>query len=155
MFRYSTYTRAIALTFALALFASCSDDDDPAGGGPVDSTAPAVTSVTAVDANHIDVVFDENVQRGSAETIGNYTIVEVAPLATSGEIAPGDTLVVNGAALQSDQRTVTLNTLPMGNVDYDMSVDGVKDAAGNTIGAPVTTSFTGSIAPDLTAPELV
>lgn len=156
MIRYSTIARAIALTFSLVLFASCSDDDSPAGGGSTDTTAPSVTSVTALDGNHIEVLFDENVQRASAETPGNYVIVEAAPIvAASGGVAPGDTLLIFGAALQSDQRTVTLTTDTMGDVGYDMSVANVRDASGNAIGTPVARSFTGSSDPDVTAPELV
>jgi methionine-rich copper-binding protein CopC len=154
MLRHSACARATLLALSIAFLAGCSDDDNPAGGGPADTTAPSVTSVTSIDANHIEVLFNENVQRGSAETPANYVVVEAAPLAASGGV-PSDTLLIAGAALQSDQRTVSLTTGPMLSVDYDMSVDGVKDVSGNTIDTPVERSFTGSSDPDATAPELV
>ncbi len=103
------------------------------------------------------MVFDENVQRESAEMSCAYTIVEATPLAgveleSSG---PGDPLAINGFALGSDQRTVTLTTGPMSNADYDISVTAVQDVSGNVMTAPIARSFAGSTAPDLTSPVLV
>ncbi len=146
---------AILLTFALV--AGCSsDDDNPAGGGSTDTTPPGVASVTALDAGHIEVVFNENVQRASAENTGNYLIIESStPLGGFQTDAPGDTLAVAGASLGTDQKTVTLSTFTMGANPYDMSVAGVKDASGNTINTPVQKSFTGSADPDATPPQLV
>jgi Bacterial Ig-like domain len=154
-FHHNQFLRALAFTFAVALVAGCSDDDDPTGGGTTDTTPPSVASVTAVDGNHIDVVYNENVQRESAEDVDNYIIIETTiALAELGSV-PGDTLIILGAALGSDQKTVSLSTDPMLDAPYDLSVTGVKDASGNTIVTPVVSSFTGSTDPDLTAPELV
>jgi hypothetical protein len=151
-----TFLGALAFTFALALVAGCSDDDDnPTGGGTTDTTPPSVASVTAVDESHIDVVYNENVQRESAENLDNYLVVETTVALANAASAPGDTLAIWGAALGSDQRTVSLTTDPMLAAPYDMSVTGVKDASGNTIVTPVVSSFTGSTDPDVTAPELV
>ncbi len=147
----------LVAAFAVAI-AGCSNDDNPAGGGSTDTTAPSITSVTAIDAGHIDVVFDENVQRATAEDVGNYLIVETStPLSSFKGIAttPGDTLLVSGASLHGDNRTVSLSTDPMTGAPYDMSVTGVKDASGNSINTPVVKSFTGSTDPDITPPAVV
>ena len=148
----------LVTVFAIAIAGCSSDDDNPAGGGSTDTTPPSITSVTAIDAGHIDVVFNENVQRATAEDVDNYIIVETTtPLSSFKEIAttPGDTLVLDSAALNSDNRTVSLSTSPMNAAPYDMSVVGVKDASGNSINTPVLESFTGSIDPDITPPEVV
>ena len=152
---YNRFLRALVFTFAAALVAGCGDDDDPTGGGPTDTTPPSVASVSAVDGNHIDVTYNENVQRESAEDVDNYIIVETTVALVEMGTVPGDTLTVWAAALGSDQKTVSLTTDPMLDAPYDMSVTGVKDASGNTIVTPVVSSFTGSTDPDATAPELV
>lgn len=144
----------LAPLFAVVLAISACGDDDPAGGGNVDTTPPAVSSVTPVDVNHVEVTFNENVQRTSAEDAGNYTIVEATPLVAAGASeAPGDTLYLAALALKSDQRTVSITTA-MGAVPYDIGISGVKDASGNAIQTPVVTTFTGTIDPDVTPPAI-
>ena len=145
----------LVAVFAVAIMVACSDDDSPSGGGPPDTTAPSVASVTAIDANHIDVAFNENVTRTTAEDIDNYVVVETSTPLKGFVGAPGDSLIVGGASLNSDNRTVSLTTSTMSNAPYDMSVIGVKDASGNAINTPVVEPFTGSIAPDITPPEVV
>ncbi len=148
---------AIAL-IALMLVAGCSDDDGPAGGGPGDTTAPSIGSVTAIDANHVDVVFSEPVQRGSAEASNNYGIVQGdEPILREGDAkaAPGDPLDVYSAALSSDGRTVTLTTATMFNASYEMTITRVKDLNGNTIAAGGVQAFNGSDDPDETPPAIV
>jgi hypothetical protein len=137
------------------MLVGCSDDDDsPGGGGTVDTTAPSVASVTALDNRHIEVAFDEAVQRSSAEDESNYVIVEqtVALLASS---APGDTLVVTLASLKPDGRTVLLSTFIMDAVPYEIGVTGVADVYGNAISTSQNEPFTGTTDPDVTAPEIV
>ena len=144
----------LVFAFALVLVVGCGDDDGPTGGTP-DTTPPSVSSVDAVDVYHIDVTYNENVQRESAEDLDNYVIVETTVALAEMGAAPGDTLTISGASLSSDNRTVSLSTGPMLEAPYDMSVTGVKDASGNAIVTPVVNSFTGSTDPDATAPELV
>ena len=56
----------LALIAAACLMAvaptGCSDSDSPADGGDPDTTPPGVVSVTALDATHIEVVYDEKVE---------------------------------------------------------------------------------------------
>ncbi len=102
--------------------------------------------------NHIEVEFNENVERASAEDIAHYTIVETTK-ALSASIAPDDTLAIVAIALKSDQRTVSI-TATMNPAPYDITIAGVKDASGNTIQTPVVASFTGTSDPDVTPPEI-
>jgi len=151
----STHSRFILSIVAILMLAvaGCGDDD---GAGPVDQdkTPPAVTSVTAIDAMHIDVVFSEKVTRTSAEELANYAIVEV--VIALAPAAPGDTLHLSSASLKADQMTVALTTAaPMQVVDYAIGVHGVKDLAGNSIQTPVVKTFTGSTDADTTPPQLV
>jgi Bacterial Ig-like domain len=151
-------TALTRLCFLVTLFAfaiaGCSDDDDPGGGGTVDTTAPAVTSVTAIDIRHIDVAFDEEVQRASAEDEGNYVIVEQPPILQA-SAAPGDTLIVTLAALKPDGRTVSLSTFAMDAVPYEIGVTGVADVHGNVMSSSQDQPFSGTTDPDVTPPEIV
>ena len=148
----------LAALLSIALLAGCSDDETTTGGTPPDTTPPAVTSVNPVDVNHMDIVFNEDLNRDSAEHHENYVILEIATPFQSihDAVAPGDTLRVGSASLGTDKRTVTLSTIdPMNTLDYELSVTGVKDASGNTITTASTRTFTGTTNPDVTAPELV
>lgn len=143
-----------ALVTALAVVA-CGDDDDPTGGGNTDTTPPGVASVTAVDGGHVEVVFTEAVTRASAEDTDNYSIVNApSPLPSRGAAAGGGIPIV-AASLGSDNKTVDLSTLPMSAVNYNLIIQGVRDSHGNRIDEQVSKPFTGSNAPDVTAPELV
>ncbi|MFT5857931.1 MAG: hypothetical protein ACI865_000015 [Flavobacteriaceae bacterium] len=44
------------------------------GAEVLDLVAPSIVSATAINANLVDVLFDEPLEQTSAETIGNYTI---------------------------------------------------------------------------------
>jgi hypothetical protein len=146
----------LAALVALAI-AGCGDGDGTTTDNQqTDTTPPTVSSVNAVDANHIEVTFNEDVQRATAERPENYAVLEAAmPLvSTLPDAAPGDTLYVGWAALGSDQRTVTLTTFPMGALNYALSITRVKDVSGNAITTPVDRLFAGTTAPDATPPEI-
>ncbi len=151
---YSRYLRAFALTFALVLVAGCGDDDDPAGGGPADTTPPALSTVTVVDVSHIDVTFNEDVDPTTAEATDNYTIVTTTAAATE-TASSGGGLNVFSASLSQDGQTVSLTTNPMAAISYDLSITGVEDVSGNAIETAVVQSFTGTTDPDITPPEVV
>ncbi len=156
MIRYILFALfAGALLFTAS---GCGDDGSPSttttGTGGGDTTPPTVSSVTAVDANTLNVVFSEDVDRATAEFRNNYLIIEGTPRLAPG--APGDTVHVGTASLGSDDRTVTLfTTTSMTTVDYDLTVSGVRDVAGNEVsGSGGSESFTGSNAGDTTPPTL-
>lgn len=144
---------------AAFILAGCSSNDNPTGNNPPpDTKPPAVASVTPVDAGHIDVTFNEDVQRETAERLTNYNIIEVPPRAAADawNASPGDTLRVGGASRRGDYRTVTLSTdQPMADVSYQLSVTGVSDVSGNKMIGPDQTLFTGTTAADVTPPVLV
>lgn len=130
---------------------ACGDDDDLVGDKP-DTSPPSISSVTAIDRNHIDVTFSESIDRTSAEGLDHYTIIETTRTATS--IAPDDTLHVNVAVLKADGRTVALTTHTMSVAPYIISVDNVEDVSGNVTEAPVVMSFDGSTDADVTPAEI-
>ncbi len=147
-----TRLRSLGVLLAVALvFLSCGDDDDPTVVTP-DTTPPVVSNVVAVDENHIDVTFSENVDRESAEKSDNYTIVETARRVTSA--APDDTLNVVAVVLKENGRTASITTAAMNVAPYNLAVAGVEDASGNAIGAAAVTSFTGTADADVTPPEI-
>jgi methionine-rich copper-binding protein CopC len=137
------------LVLALAI-AACSDDNGPTAG-ETDTTPPSVSSAAAIDVNHIEVTFSENLQRTSAEDASHYTIVETTR--RSAASAPDDTLAITVLALKSDQRTVSITT-SMIAAPYDIAIAGVKDASGNAIVTPAVASFTGTADADATPPEI-
>ncbi|MDH3215511.1 MAG: Ig-like domain-containing protein [Candidatus Krumholzibacteria bacterium] len=148
----------------IAFMAGCSDDDSPTGGGGggVDTTPPAIAGVVALDATHLQVTFNEDVKKETAERAQNYLIIEANPAPSPagptqrGASSPGDTVQVGTTVLGSDNRTVTLTTWDaMGNLPYDISVSDVEDLRGNKITDPVMVRFTGSNAGDTTPPEIV
>lgn len=144
-------SKVLFLTLLLAV-AGCDDDDDnPVGGNPTDTKAPGIASVRAIDANQIELKFNEDVEAQGAETIGNYTVIETA--GTNGNAV--DTLTVNAAVLGSDDRTVLLFTSGMNSAPYRIEITGVQDVAGNVIQNAVTRSFNGTDNPDTTPPELM
>jgi len=84
-----------------------------------DTTAPTIAGVTVTDENTIEVMFDEDVEETTAETIGNYTIV-------------ARDVTVTGAVLDvGDATHVTLSVTGMTVGSYILSAVGVEDLAGN------------------------
>jgi len=144
----------------LAFSASCSSDDGgTTGGGPTDSNPPAITSVTPLDMNHIEILFDEDLNKDSAERDENYTIVEQAPTPNREPMnttSPGDTLSLASSILKPDKRTVIITTWDvMSSAPYNVTVRDVADVSGNRITVDATGSFVGVATPDNTAPEIV
>lgn len=152
----------------MLIWIGCSSDEGPSNGGPPDTTPPVVASVTAVDATHVQVAFDEQISRSSAERTDHYSIVEI----TAAEAATRSTRTGEGpneperalplqveiaaAVLQSDGKTVLLTTgTGMSTTAYDMLVSGVSDASGNEMTGVSTTEFTGKDSSDITAPFIV
>ncbi|MBI4721333.1 MAG: hypothetical protein HY770_08975, partial [Chitinivibrionia bacterium] len=140
MFRKS-HRQPIALTSLLSIallfwLAGCSGDSTPSDGGENDTTPPALVSVTPQDAHHISVVFDEPLDRTSAEYPSNYGIYHQSlpdyPGAARSPQAYGDTLYVMTAALLLDAETVQLTIEPpmQGGEPYQIVVLNVKDLHG-------------------------
>ncbi len=151
----------LLLFLALALIGFACSDDDPTDGGEIDNDPPAVTKVTGVNSSNVRVEFNEQVNKETAERPDNYLIIESAAAAESGGpvtrgAAPNDTIHVGTAVLLADGKQVLLSTWTwMTDVNYELTVKGIKDVNGNRMTAAATTSFTGSFAPDEIAPELM
>jgi len=148
----------VAAMLLLVAMAACSDDSSPTDGGPNDDTPPGVTSVTPVDAYHVNIVFNEQVTKGTAEDEDNYTIAVVVPPVVSRPVvsAQGGPITIAGATLGGDKKTVTLTTSQtMTGADFDITVTGVSDVTGNKIKTPISKPFTGSDTPDDSAPTIV
>lgn len=145
---------AVVLAFALA---ACSSDDNPTGGGgSTDTTPPTVTTVTPVDAYHVDVAFDEQVTKASAENTGNYTLALAAVPAPPQETAAAGATVAIASAVLGTNDTVRLTTASsMAGLYLGLSVVNVSDTHGNAIKTPVVKSFAGSNDPDTTPPHIV
>ena len=98
-----------------------------------DTTPPQVESARSTGNTSVEVTFSEAVDEGAGDA-GNYTIA-------------GSTLVVTTAELIADNK-VTLTTEPQSEVEYTLTVSGVKDETGNSIDPDAnTTTFTGTAPP--------
>ncbi|UCG50817.1 MAG: Ig-like domain-containing protein [Candidatus Latescibacterota bacterium] len=128
-----------------------------------------VTSIIGVDAYHVEVTFDEALNKPSAERTDNYTIVEKAPSPTATpqtdkesvtdaprSASPGDTAWVATVVLQPGDKKVMITTHEaMSDVPYDIYIKGIRDVHGNQLAGTSAGTFTGSSDPDLTPPEIV
>jgi hypothetical protein len=106
--------------------------ENTARGGsnpPDDTTPPELLAASASGrTDRVFVVFDEPLEQTSAEDISNYGI------------AP--TISVIGATLTSDLKSVVLSTAMLSEgVEYTLTVNAVRDLAGNMIAANSSTSF--------------
>ena len=142
-------------TFAFLITISACGGDDPIGNGPHDTKPPAVASVTAIDAYHIEIVFDEALKKSSAEGYWHYWIEDPAAPAHDPAAGAEDPIWVTSAMLASDQKTVSLGTYtPMADIDYEINITDVADIAGNVM-VDLTRDFPGNSAADVTPPEMV
>ncbi len=146
----------------------CRDNGSDLDDMETDTDPPVVTNVTPVDNYHIEVTFNENVDKTTAERRQNYTIVEQNPTLSPdsakdppstrpslGATSANDTLGITSVTLQQNQRTVVVSCWDqMKEVGYDVHVTGVKDLHGKGITQTQSSSFTGSTAPDQTPPEI-
>jgi hypothetical protein len=96
-----------------------------------DTTPPTILSVTVQSPVHI--LFSEPLDEASATDISNYSI------------NPG--IIIHSATLEGDLRTVVLITSDhIENVEYTLTVNGVKDLAGNPmVGATYTYQYSGGL----------
>ena len=85
-----------------------------------DTTPPNLLSAAVLNPTTIDLLFSEALETVSAQITSNYSI--------------NNGIVVNSATLSSDKSRVTLNTtLHIPNQNYTVTVNNVKDLAGNTL----------------------
>jgi len=137
---------ALAVAACVAYVACDDDDDGPTTPPRPDTDPPTISAVESIDLNHVEVTFNEALDRGTAENSDNYLIV------TSG--APEDTLTIGAVALKSGDRTVSITTSDMTNQQLVIFIDGVRDQEGNEIANPIQRSFTGTNDLDTTDPEI-
>ena len=124
-------------------FLSAADIALLASGANPAPAPPSLLSVTAVDATTVQIVFDEDVDLVSAETLANYSIMN------------GVAVAVTSATLGADNRTLTLGTDPLSfDVPYTLTVTGVLDLDTPPNAANDSETFL-LAAPPLTPPSLV
>jgi len=123
------------------------DDDGNRNNSPAvadftttdDQTPPQVSSARGLSLNSIEVVFNEAIEKESAENINNYSI--------------NNGISINGASLQNDTRTVHLSTtLHTEGQSYSLTINNIFDRAPapNMIAANTAVSYT---AADLLPPN--
>ncbi len=101
--------------------------------GAPDLIPPTVISATPISETEVDILFSEDITVDSAENTDNYQI---------------NGLTINSATLQNDNKTVALQTSEQTeNTQYTITINNIKDLAGNTIEANTTINFTGYVNP--------
>ncbi|MBI2449167.1 hypothetical protein HYV49_02630 [Candidatus Pacearchaeota archaeon] len=85
---------------------------------PSDTNPPSVNSITA-SVDSVAVVFNEQVTKSSAETLGNYAI--------------NNGINILSAILSNDNRTLILGTSSHNNGNYTLNAQNVGDIAGNVM----------------------
>ncbi|MCH7760677.1 Ig-like domain-containing protein [candidate division TA06 bacterium] len=88
-----------------------------------DRWKPKVREVVAVDRNHLEILFSEEMEKGSAEAIENYQVT----------LLEGESLSVISALMKKDGKSVQLTTEPQGDKEYLIEITGVLDVAGNEV----------------------
>ncbi|MEC7752865.1 MAG: lamin tail domain-containing protein [Bacteroidota bacterium] len=86
----------------------------------------AISNTTAIDANTVEVTFNQPVEQVTAETVGNYAIDNGVSVTT---------------ASRSSSQVVRLTTSGMVNNNYTLTVNGVEDEATNTAANNLQSSF--------------
>ncbi|HET6347730.1 MAG TPA: Ig-like domain-containing protein [Candidatus Krumholzibacteria bacterium] len=143
---------SVAVAVALPAVVACSQHE-PDGPGPGDHTPPTVINAVAWDINHMTAVFSETVTRETAENPDNYDVVGGGgPKGAPQPVSGSSTVFL--VALHSDNRTVTLSTVPMADGPMLLRVKGVSDVNGNRIFRSLEFPFNGSKANDTTPPEV-
>jgi hypothetical protein len=114
-YRVLVYTPGLILTSAVAVL-----------NVGVDTVPPLVLSVRGTRSlSAVRVAFNEAMDSISATTVGNYTLT-----------SNGVPVAINSATLSANLQTVTLQTVPqVAGTVFNLSIQGVKDVAGNTAGA--------------------
>lgn len=102
-----------------------------------DRWPPKLVSARAPDNLHVTCCFSEAVERESAELRENYRVAGLS-----------DSLEVIAAALDPGGVEVALVTSPQKDVDYSISIEGVRDLSGNVIPSGTEETFGGSLLPD-------
>lgn len=104
--------------------------DDSAVFSGTDSTGPRIVSAQTINDRTVDVLFSEGVDAVTSQSSANYGITP--------------DLQVEGAVLQSDGKTLRLTTsLQTYGHTYQITVNGVRDLAGNLITGNNTVNFDG------------
>ncbi|PIU61132.1 MAG: hypothetical protein COS84_11545, partial [Armatimonadetes bacterium CG07_land_8_20_14_0_80_40_9] len=106
----------------------------------VDHKSPALLSATPIMNTEVDLLFDEEIDEGTAEVGANYIF--------------NPSLTVSSALLQSDNKTVKITTSAQEvGREYTVTVNNVKDLNNNTIdSAHKTATFTAI--PDIHYPQV-
>lgn len=106
-------------------------DDVYVGDLIQDLTPPELLSLNVVDANSIELNFNEALDQASAQTNSNYSI--------DNGIGNPASATLDG----NDPRKLTLNLgSPLqNNTNYTLTINNLEDLAGNLLAAPITRSF--------------
>ncbi len=93
------------------------------GNEILDLTAPTLVSATAINANLVDLLFDEPLNQISAETIGNYTTTPSLAI-TSATLDGGNPALVH----------IVPSTSFANGQNYTIDANSISDLSGNTAG---------------------
>ena len=99
------------------------DDFVVTGTAYVDNVLPFVQSVTAISSTEVDVLFSEDMNQATVETVGNYALDNGIGAPTSALIDGANAMLVH----------LTFATAFTNNTNYFLTTSNVTDLAGNVI----------------------
>jgi hypothetical protein len=118
------------------------NDEAQFGGIPADTTKPQLTAAVGKTNTKVELTFNEDMDKVTAENPANYTIANLTVL--KAELSAKDAKIV----------TLTTSAQAVGTI-YKVVVAGVNDEAGNPIDPDKDEAQFGGIPADTTKPELV
>src|SRR6185503_13192036 len=132
--RRQIYLLGCMALFSAVLINGCkkdNDDDNSPSGGTSDVTAPTITSIQDISTIQIEVYFSETVDEVSAENASNYSVSPAVGAAISATLDASNHKLVH----------LQFSILFVSGIQYTLTVNNVKDAAGNTIASNSTATF--------------
>ena len=143
---------AYTITISNFTFTTATDATQTFVGALADTTAPSAVAVSAYNNTTLLATFTEanRLDTAVAETIGNYTVAGLTVSAAKLLTTASEIATYGGTAYKSVLITISAQTA--GSV-YTLSASNIKDVAGNTITAALTSTFAGKGA-DTTAPTV-
>ena len=88
-----------------------------------DTTPPVISNINVIDANNIGILFDEDVNQATAETITNYTV----------DNAIGQPIIALRDVINNNKVTLTFSTAFTDQLHNSIEVINVKDLSDNAI----------------------
>ncbi|GMQ57093.1 hypothetical protein AN1V17_14880 [Vallitalea sediminicola] len=90
-----------------------------------DKTKPQISNINSLSSTEVEVVFNEEIDKKTAEEVKNYLITE--------KYGSKKELTIKEIKLDSTSKKVILTTLDQGMILFNIEISNITDLAGNTM----------------------